>query len=112
VVAAAVVLALAAGASAQIALELRFDGQPFDPKAPPEFTCLSAALGRWVGCRVEKADGPGAYVLTRPAPGKYRIHVSIDGSPGRTGRRGSAGGPSRSLVRPSRATAILCEPTT
>jgi hypothetical protein len=34
VVAAAAVLALATGASAQIVLELRFDGQPFDPKAP------------------------------------------------------------------------------
>jgi len=81
VVVAAIVLALGTSASAQIGLELRFDGQPFDPKAPPEFTCLSAALGRWVGCRVEKADGPGAYVLTRPALGKYRIHVSIDENP-------------------------------
>jgi tetratricopeptide (TPR) repeat protein len=72
------VLAHGAAAQAQIALELRFDGQPFDPKAPPEFTCLSASLGRWVGCRVDRADGPGAYVLTRPAPGKYRLHVSID----------------------------------
>ena len=66
------------GAQAQIPLELRFDGQPFDPKAPPEFTCLSASLGRWVGCRVDKADGAGAYVLARPAPGRYRVHVSID----------------------------------
>jgi tetratricopeptide (TPR) repeat protein len=72
------VLAHGAGAQAQIALELRFDGQPFDPEAPPEFTCLSASLGRWVGCRVDKADGPGAYALIRPAPGKYRLHVSID----------------------------------
>lgn len=79
--AAAAVLALAAGAEARIPLELRFDGQALDPQAPPDFTCFNYTLSRWVGCRVRKADAPGAYVLERPEPGKYRMHVSIDENP-------------------------------
>jgi len=81
VVAAALVLALAPGAMAQIPLELRFDGQAFEPTAPPDFSCFGATLGRWVSCRVQKAQAPGAYVLERLAPGSYRMHVSIDENP-------------------------------
>jgi tetratricopeptide (TPR) repeat protein len=78
---AAAVLALAPGAQARIPLELRFDGQAFDPTAPPDFSCFNATLGRWVSCRVQKGDAPGAYVLERLEPGKYRMHVSIDENP-------------------------------
>ncbi len=74
-----VMVALApAAARAQIPLELRFDGQAFAPTALPEFTCFSATLDRWVSCEVTKADGPGAFTLARPEPGRYRLHVSID----------------------------------
>jgi len=75
------VLALASGARAQIPLELRFDGQPVDPTAPPDFSCFSATQDQWVGCRPKKADGPGAWSMERPAPGRYRMHVSIDENP-------------------------------
>jgi hypothetical protein len=44
--AAAVVLALAPGAPADIPLELRFDGQAIDPKEKPDFTCYNYTLGR------------------------------------------------------------------
>jgi tetratricopeptide (TPR) repeat protein len=75
------VLALAPGAAAQIPLELRFDGRPFESAAEPEFTCFNATLGRWVTCRVRKAEGPGAWVLDRPEIGAYRLHVSVDANP-------------------------------
>jgi hypothetical protein len=78
---AAALLALATGARAQIPLELRFDGQALDPAAPPDFSCFSGTLNRWVSCRVQKAEAPGAYVLERLEPGKYRMHVSIDENP-------------------------------
>lgn len=78
---AAAVLAQAPGAQARIPLDLRFDGQAFDPTAPPDFSCFNATLGRWVSCRVQKGEAPGAYVLERPEPGKYRMHVSIDENP-------------------------------
>ncbi len=74
-------LALGPGAQAQIPLELRFDGEPVDPTAPPDFSCFSATQGRWVGCGLRKADAPGAWSMERPAPGRYRMHVSIDENP-------------------------------
>lgn len=75
------VLALAPGAQARIPLELRFDGQAFEPTAPPDFSCFSYTRGRWLACRVQKEGAPGAYVLEGPEPGKYRMHVSIDENP-------------------------------
>jgi len=64
------VLAVAPAARARIPLELRFDGQPFDPQAPPDFTCFSYTRSRWVSCRVEKGQEPGAYVLEPLEPGQ------------------------------------------
>jgi hypothetical protein len=74
--------ALAPVAEARTLLELRFDGQVFDPKAPPDFTCFSVTQSRWVSCRVEKGEAAGAYVLHGLQPGTYRMHVSIDENPG------------------------------
>jgi len=79
--AAATVLLLSSGARADIAVELRFDGQPLEPAATPDVTCFSATLDRWVSCRLHKAAGPGAYVLRTLDPGAYRMHVSIDENP-------------------------------
>src|SRR5512144_2201345 len=61
VAAAAVLLACATRAQADIPLQLRFDDQILDPKATPDFTCYSYTLNRWIGCRVQKSDAPGAY---------------------------------------------------
>jgi tetratricopeptide (TPR) repeat protein len=72
------VLTLAPAAAARIPLVLRFDGQPLEPAAPPDFTCFSATAGRWVGCGVTRGEGPGAWLLDGLAPGHYRLHVSID----------------------------------
>jgi hypothetical protein len=75
------VLLLAPAAHAQIPLELRFDGRPVEPTVPPDFSCFSATQDRWIGCGLRKADGPGAWSMERPAPGRYRMHVSVDENP-------------------------------
>jgi tetratricopeptide (TPR) repeat protein len=67
-----------AAAGTEILLELRFDGQPVDPAAAPDFSCFSETRRQWVGCLVEKRPGAGQYALSRPEPGQYRMHVSID----------------------------------
>jgi hypothetical protein len=51
-------LVQAPGALAQISVELRFDGQAFDPRVPPEFSCFNATLRHWASCQVEKGEGP------------------------------------------------------
>ena len=79
--AAAVLLACATRAQADIPLQLRFDDQILDPQATPDFTCYSYTLNRWIGCRVQKSDAPGAYVVETLEPGKYQMHVSVDEDP-------------------------------
>ncbi len=74
-------LAPAAGAGARIPLDLRFDGQPLEPMAPPDLTCFSATANRWVSCGATRGEGPGAWVLEGLEPGRYRLHVSIDENP-------------------------------
>jgi hypothetical protein len=81
VAAMAALLACVTGAQANIQVELRFDGQAIDPTAKPDFTCYSYSLGRWVGCRIQKSDTPGAYSLETLEPGKYQMHVSVDENP-------------------------------
>jgi hypothetical protein len=70
-----------AGALAPITIELRFDGQVLDPKAPPEFSCLDGTRNRWAACRVERTPSPGTFVLTGLEPGTYKMLVSIDENP-------------------------------
>jgi len=74
-------VASVAGAAPPIPLELRFDGRPLDPKTPPDFSCFSTTRGRWITCRVEKADASGAYLLERPEAAQYRLRVSVDENP-------------------------------
>jgi tetratricopeptide (TPR) repeat protein len=74
-------LAPAAATAGVIPLDLRFDGQPLEPTAPPDFTCFSAIANAWVSCGVKRGEGPGAWVLEGLAPGRYRLHVSIDENP-------------------------------
>ncbi len=70
-------LAGAAGGGS-IPLDLRFDGRALEPVAPPDFTCFSATLGRWVRCGAKRGEGPGVWELEGLEPGRYRLHVSID----------------------------------
>ncbi len=74
-------LAPAAATAGVIPLDLRFDGQPLEPTAPPDFTCFSAIANAWVSCGVKRGEGPGAWMLEGLAPGRYRLHVSIDENP-------------------------------
>ena len=72
---------LAAGASVHgqdIAVQLRFDGQPLATTAPPEFSCHDDNSDEWIGCKIAPGAATGGYVLTRPAPGTYTLHVAID----------------------------------
>ena len=71
----------ATAAAGVIPLDLRFDGQPIEPAAPPDFTCFSATANAWVSCGVKRGEGPGAWLLEGLAPGRYRLHVSIDENP-------------------------------
>ena len=83
-IAALVLSALLGGpawAQAPITLELRFDGQPLDPQAPPDFSCFDGTRNRWTACRVERTPTPGTFTLQGLPPGKYRMHVSIDENP-------------------------------
>ncbi len=77
----ALLLPAAAGAQAPIPLELRFDGQPADIKAPPDFSCYDYTRNRWAGCRVERTPIPGTFTLQPLEAGKYRMHVSVDENP-------------------------------
>ena len=74
-------LAPATAIGGVIPLDLRFDGQPLETAAPPDFTCFSALANRWVSCGVKRGEGPGAWVLEGLEPGRYRLHVSIDQNP-------------------------------
>jgi tetratricopeptide (TPR) repeat protein len=74
-------LAPAAATAGVIPLDLRFDGQPLEPAAPPNFTCFSAIVNAWVSCGVSRGEGPGAWLLDGLTPGRYRLHVSIDQNP-------------------------------
>jgi tetratricopeptide (TPR) repeat protein len=76
-----VVLALVPGSDARIPLELRFDGRPIDPTAPPDFSCFDQTRGRWSRCELRRAEAPGGWWLERPEPGRYRLHVSVDENP-------------------------------
>ena len=61
-----------------IAVQLRFDGRPLQTTAPPEFSCHDDNSGVWIGCKIAPRPATGGYVLTRPAPGTYTLHVAID----------------------------------
>jgi hypothetical protein len=76
------VTALVAPAGGQgIPVELRFDGQPLESQALPNFSCFSATAARWVRCGARHGEGPGAWTLEALEPGRYRLHVSIDENP-------------------------------
>ena len=68
----------AVAAPARISLDLHFDGQPLEPTAPADLTCFSGTLGQWVSCGARRREGPGEWMLEGLAPGRYRVHVSID----------------------------------
>ena len=61
-----------------IALQLLFDGEPLVVAATPEFACLDRTRDKWIGCRIEREADGNRYVLARPAPGEYTLHIKID----------------------------------
>jgi hypothetical protein len=68
----------AIAAAQDIPIQLLFDGQPLVATATPEFACLDRTHDKWIGCRIQpEADG-NRYILSRPEPGEYTLHVKID----------------------------------
>ena len=62
----------------KIAVQVLFDGQPFVPRVPPQFSCLDVGQDKWINCDIfPNPDGPG-YLMTRPVPGLYHLHIEID----------------------------------
>ncbi len=77
-VALAILAAPSAAIGQAIPIQLLFDGAPLVVMAAPEFACLDRTRNTWIGCRIERdADGT-RYLLSRPAPGEYTLHVKID----------------------------------
>jgi hypothetical protein len=67
------------GVAAQdIPIQLLFDGQPLVVTAMPEFACLDRTHGKWIGCRIQREADASRYLLTRPEPGEYTLHIKID----------------------------------
>jgi hypothetical protein len=68
----------AAAAAQDIPIQLLFDGQPLVVTATPEFACLDRTHDKWIGCRIQPEPDSKRYVLSRPEPGEYTLHVKID----------------------------------
>ena len=59
-------------------VELLFDGEPLQTAEPPQFSCRDDNRNEWIGCEIALEPGTSRYVMARPAPGKYTLHVEID----------------------------------
>ena len=46
--------------------------------ATPEFACLDRTQDKWIGCRIQPETDGNRYVLSRPEPGEYTLHIKID----------------------------------
>jgi hypothetical protein len=74
-----VALALPSASTAQdIPIQLLFDGQPLAVTAAPEFACLDRTRDKWIGCRIQPEADSTRFVLTRPEPGEYTLHIKVD----------------------------------
>jgi hypothetical protein len=65
-------------AAQDIPIQLLFDGQPLVVSASPEFACLDRTHDKWIGCPIQREADGHRYVLTRPEPGEYTLHIKID----------------------------------
>ena len=77
----ALLIMLSTAVRADVTLMLRFNDKALATAATPEFTCFSYTENRWVGCEARRAELAGEYSLPGLAPGKYRLHVSINENP-------------------------------
>jgi hypothetical protein len=68
----------AAAEGQDIAVQLLFDGKPLQTTAPPQFTCRDDNRVVWIGCKIAPEPGTDGYVMARPEPGTYTLHVEID----------------------------------
>src|SRR4051812_49274712 len=62
----------------QMAVQLLFDGKPLQTTAPPQFSCRDDNRNIWIGCTVTSEPGTNRFLMDRPAPGIYTLHVEID----------------------------------
>lgn len=68
----------ATAAAQDMSVQLLFDGQPLQSTATPDFTCLDRGPHVWFPCHITADPGADGYVMVRPAPGSYTLHVEID----------------------------------
>jgi len=61
-----------------MSVRLLFDGKPLKTTAPPQFSCRDDNHRVWIGCKIAPEPGTDGYVMVRPAPGTYTLHVEID----------------------------------
>jgi hypothetical protein len=61
-----------------ISVRLLFDGMLLQTTAPPQFSCRDDDRRVWIGCRIAPEPGTDGYVMARPAPGTYTLHIEID----------------------------------
>ena len=59
-------------------MRLFFDGTPLRITAAPNFTCLDRNSHKWIGCRITSDPATDGYVMERPPPGSYTLHIEID----------------------------------
>jgi tetratricopeptide (TPR) repeat protein len=74
----AFLLAPAAAPAQYLPVELLFDGKPLQAAARPEFSCRDDNRDEWIACEISPEPGTGRYLMARPAPGKYTLHIEID----------------------------------
>src|SRR5262245_34154572 len=59
-------------------VQLLFDGQPLHPTAKPDFSCRDNTTDNWFDCRITADPAGNGYVMPRPTPGTYTLHIEID----------------------------------
>jgi hypothetical protein len=65
-------------AGQDISVQLLFDGKPLRTDSQPEFSCRDDNRVVWIACKLTPEPGTDGWVMTRPEPGTYTIHVEID----------------------------------
>jgi len=73
----AIIVTSAVAHGQNIAVQLLFDGSPLQTAATPGITCKDEDRDEWFDCAITPDSGTARYVMKRPAPGHYTIHVEV-----------------------------------
>jgi hypothetical protein len=61
-----------------VAIQLLFDGKPLQTEATPGFSCRDDNRVVWIACKLTRDSDTDGWVMARPEPGTYTLHVEID----------------------------------